>query len=71
MGSGTAKLRFDPLRFTKRVVSADEMRQLIAEAVYFHAKARHFAPGGAVEDWLCAEREIAERVVLAASLPRE
>jgi hypothetical protein len=57
---------FDPLRFTKRVVTAREMYRLVAEAAYFRAESRDFAPGHEVEDWLAAEREVAERVVLAA-----
>lgn len=30
----------------------------IAEAAYRRAEQRHFRPGGEVEDWLAAEREI-------------
>jgi hypothetical protein len=33
-------------------------REQIAEAAYFRAKARHFRPGGELEDWLAAEREL-------------
>ena len=61
-----AFLRFDPLRFTKRVVTAHEMQRLIAEAAYFRAAQRDFAPGHEMEDWLIAEREVAERAVIAA-----
>jgi hypothetical protein len=71
MGSAAAKLRFDPLRFTKRAVTADELRRLVAEAAYFHAENRRFAPGREVEDWLLAEREVAEHVMLAPSPPPE
>lgn len=37
----------------------DERRrlQLIAEAAYFKAESRGFAPGGETNDWLMAERE--------------
>jgi hypothetical protein len=30
----------------------------IAEAAYQRAHARNFAPGGELEDWLAAEREV-------------
>jgi hypothetical protein len=58
-------LRFDPLRFTKRVVTRIEMQRLIAEAAYFRAAARNFEPGDEVEDWLSAEREVTEHVIIA------
>lgn len=32
--------------------------RLIAERAYLRAEQRGFAPGGEVEDWLAAEREI-------------
>ncbi len=32
--------------------------QMIAEAAYFHAARRDFAPGNEVSDWLHAEAEI-------------
>lgn len=35
---------------------------LIAEAAYFRAEARGFAPGGDIDDWLDAESEIDERL---------
>jgi len=31
---------------------------LIAEAAYFRAERRHFAPGHEFEDWLAAEVEV-------------
>lgn len=39
-------------------VSDDQRRGMIAEAAYFHAEQRGFAPGGEVEDWLAAEAEV-------------
>ncbi|HEY8506795.1 MAG TPA: DUF2934 domain-containing protein [Steroidobacteraceae bacterium] len=54
-------------RATKRTSSASsgpksitpEMRRaMIAEAAYLRAERRGFAPGGEVEDWLAAEREV-------------
>jgi hypothetical protein len=67
MASALAHLRpFDPLRFLKRVVTAAEWRQFVAEAAYYRAEARRFAPDYEVDDWLTAEREVGERVVVAA-----
>jgi hypothetical protein len=39
-------------------MSEDLRRAMIAEAAYFHAERRDFAPGGEVEDWLAAEAEV-------------
>jgi len=38
--------------------SDDERRRMIAEAAYVRAARRGFAPGGELEDWLAAEREV-------------
>lgn len=43
-------------------MSADETRRLIAEAAYYRAKQRGFAPGYELEDWVEAESEIMERI---------
>ena len=68
MAAASATVRFDPLRFTKRVVSADEQRRLTAEAAYFRAEKRQFDPGFEIEDWFHAERELAEYVVISTAL---
>jgi hypothetical protein len=39
-------------------ISAEELRKLIAEAAYYRAKERGFAPGYEVEDWVQAEAEV-------------
>jgi hypothetical protein len=31
---------------------------LIRQAAYLHAEARRFSPGGELDDWVCAEREV-------------
>jgi hypothetical protein len=62
-------LRFDPLRFTKRIVTGVERHALIAEAAYYRAKHRGFVPGHEMEDWLAAEREVNARVISAPVLP--
>jgi len=44
------------------VLSQDERRQMIADAAYYRAERRGFAPGSEVEDWLAAEKEVMERL---------
>ena len=39
-------------------VAEDVRRAMIAEAAYFHAERRGFAPGDEVQDWLKAEAEV-------------
>lgn len=43
-------------------ISPEELRKLIAEAAYYRAKKRGFAPGYEVEDWVQAEAEIRELI---------
>jgi len=40
---------------------AEELYQLIREAAYLKSEARHFAPGGELQDWLEAEKEVRMR----------
>jgi hypothetical protein len=48
----------------ERAVSApDFIEQKIAEAAYFKAEKRGFAPGFEMEDWLEAEREVKGRFI--------
>ncbi|MGA2400002.1 MAG: DUF2934 domain-containing protein [Steroidobacteraceae bacterium] len=51
---------FNPLRFSLPVkrVSAEERRRMIAQAAYFRAERRNFAPGRELEDWVAAEAEV-------------
>lgn len=44
-------------------ISADERRRLIAEAAYYRAEARGFAPGSETDDWLAAEAEIDDNLI--------
>jgi hypothetical protein len=39
-------------------VAEDVRRAMIAEAAYYHAERRGFAPGDEVQDWLKAEAEV-------------
>jgi DUF2934 family protein len=43
---------------------------LIAEAAYFRAEKRGFAPGHETEDWLAAESEVDARLLRPKSAPR-
>ncbi len=42
--------------------SPEELYRLVQEAAYEKAKARGFAPGGEVQDWLEAEAEVRQRI---------
>ena len=46
----------------RATLSNEEIYQLIAETAYFKAKARGFEPGGEVQDWIDAEREVRRRL---------
>lgn len=55
----------DPSPFSQRpTLSPDSSayRELVAIAAYYRAERRGFAPGGEIEDWLDAEREVAARL---------
>lgn len=43
---------------SERCDATAERHIMIAEAAYYIAERRGFAPGYELEDWLCAEREI-------------
>lgn len=47
-------------------VDPEQRAALIAEAAYFRAQRRGFAPGGEVEDWLAAEAEVDARLLHSA-----
>lgn len=46
-------------------VALEDEAAMIAEAAYFRSEQRGFAPGGELDDWVAAEREIA--AILAAA----
>jgi len=46
----------------EKPLSNEALYNLIAECAYFKAKARGFVPGGEVQDWIEAEREVRERM---------
>lgn len=49
---------------SKAGVDEEMRRAMIAQAAYLRAEGRGFAPGGELDDWLEAEREVA-RIVQA------
>lgn len=44
------------------VMVEDTLRKMIAEAAYYRAEKRGFAPGREMDDWLAAEAEIAASI---------
>jgi hypothetical protein len=47
---------------TRAKLSPEEVYKLIQESAYFKAKARGFAPGHEVQDWIEAEAEVRRRL---------
>jgi DUF2934 family protein len=47
---------------TQPKLSPEEVYRLIQESAYFKAKARGFAPGHEVQDWIEAEQEVRRRL---------
>ena len=47
---------------TRAQLSPEEVYRLIQERAYFKAKARGFAPGHEVQDWIEAEQEVRRRL---------
>lgn len=52
------------------LVDQDLRRSMIAQAAYYRAERRGFAPGSETEDWLAAEREIDAALMLGAPLKK-
>jgi hypothetical protein len=51
-------------------VGPEKRAALIAQAAYFRAEKRGFAPGHENEDWLAAESEVDAQLMRADSPPR-
>lgn len=47
---------------TRATMSPEEVYRLIQETAYYKAKARGFAPGNEVQDWIEAEAEVRMRL---------
>jgi hypothetical protein len=60
---------FNPLRFSLPVkqVSAEERLSMIAQAAYFRAERRSFAPGHELGDWIAAEAEVDRKLARSDS----
>jgi hypothetical protein len=54
-----------PVAAPKGKVDAKERQRLIAEAAYYRAQKRGFAPGHEVQDWVAAEKEVDARIAAA------
>jgi hypothetical protein len=54
---------------TARFVDPEQRTALIAQAAYFRAERRGFAPGHETEDWLAAEAEVDARLLQSAPDP--
>ena len=63
----TAKSAAPKARSTAQPVGPDgptpeQLYRMIQETAYFKAKARNFAPGHEVQDWIEAEAEVRRRI---------
>ena len=58
VGAKSRKLGADVRPGADPVVNPQERELLIAQAAYFRAEKRGFAPGGELQDWIEAEAEI-------------
>ena len=56
--STTSKPTRKPRASAAPMIDPEHRRALIAEAAYFRAERRGFAPGHEAEDWLAAEIEV-------------
>lgn len=61
--AGKAKAAPAPTQF----VGPEKRAALIAEAAYYRAQKRGFAPGHETEDWLAAEAEVDAKLLQAVS----
>jgi hypothetical protein len=46
----------------EKPLSNEDLYKMVQETAYFKAKARGFEPGGEIQDWIEAEREVRERM---------
>lgn len=56
-----AKSNLQGIEMPQTSPSAAQVQARIAEAAYYRAERRGFAPGGEIEDWLAAEAEVMAR----------
>jgi DUF2934 family protein len=50
------------MKATRPAPNETSLQSSIAEAAYYRAERRGFAPGEELEDWLAAEKEVMQRV---------
>jgi Protein of unknown function (DUF2934) len=60
--SETVETRAPVTGNTRAEMSPEEVYRLIQETAYYKAKARGFAPGNEVQDWIEAEAEVRMRL---------
>jgi Protein of unknown function (DUF2934) len=60
---------FNPLWFSEPSDQAAHRQTAIAEAAYFRAQRRGFAPEHELEDWVAAEREVCGQLATDDSAP--
>ena len=53
-----------------RFVDPEQRAALIAEAAFYRAEKRGFAPGHEMDDWIAAESEVDAKLLSAKSGPR-
>jgi hypothetical protein len=56
-----AKPNLQGIEMPQSLPSTPQLQARIAEAAYYRAERRGFAPGGEIEDWLAAEAEVIAR----------
>lgn len=61
----TGKVKTRAKATVSRFVGPEQRAELIAEAAFFRAEKRGFAPGHEVQDWLAAEAEVDTRLMSA------
>ena len=50
-------------------IGAEAVRQMVADAAYYHALSRGFTWGREQEDWFMAEREISQMLASRSAVP--
>ncbi len=61
----TSRARVSPSQKAKAIVTSEERHRMIAEAAFYLAEKRGFAPGHAESDWAQAAQAIDEMIINA------
>ena len=67
--SASGASRPAPPEVAAKLVSPEERHKRISGAAYRRAESRGFTPGGELEDWLLAEREVDSTEVNPPNVP--